>query len=86
MSKASEKRAQQATAAMIRPTCDNLALHLLSLEEPTRWAGWVLYVLEKLEAMDAESEPSEIGDGVTFSWVLEQVRAGIDGRLSGGTW
>ena len=71
-----------------RRALDNTAITVLSLAEMESWPGWVVYLLEKLESMDANAEPGlDYGPGdVDFEWVLEQVRDSITARLEDGQW
>lgn len=80
---------QEKWAANLQKAMTDVALTIFSLDDMEKWPGWVIYLLEKLEELDANSEPADVDYGpgdVNFEWVLEQVKDSIDARLEGGSW
>jgi len=79
MSKASEDRMQHETDVLIKRVCDNLVLVIGSYASMDRWARWMLYLVDRLDAFERDAERSAFDP--TFEYVLCQIRDGIDERL-----
>ena len=80
------KRADWELNQAIKDKCDQAALTLFSLTGMGDWVRWIVYLLEKLEALDTKSEPSEFDDGLNYKWMLGALRETINARLDEGNW